>query len=315
MAEPASDLFRKEALDYHQGTAEAGGTVLRLSPAWLRYSYWLLVTVAVAGALFATVGTVHEYAEGPAVVRVVGRTDLTAKAAGTVSSVEVAPGQRVAAGMVLVRFYTAQEAGELDKINKEFHLQLIKTLRDPSDKLARQAMTSLLSQRDLAESRLEERTVRAPHAGIASDIRIRAGQALLPGESILSLIGEQTRFTLVAMLPGRYRPMLRPGMPIRLELSGFKYEYQNLTIDSVGNEVVGPAEIKRFLGQELADTVQIREPVILVQARLPKSTFVTDGKTFSYYDGMQGTADARVRAESVLVTMVPGLKALFDYGG
>ena len=315
MAEAASDLFRKEALDYHQGTAEAGGSVLRLSPAWLRYSYWLLVTVAVGGAIFATVGTVHEYAEGPAVVRVVGRTDLTVKAAGTVSSVEVTPGQRVAAGTVLVRFYTAQEAGELDKINKEFHLQLIKTLRDPSDKLARQAITSILSQRDLAEARLEERTVRAPHAGIASDIRIRPGQALLPGESILSLIGEQTRFTLVAMLPGRYRPMLRPGMPIRLELSGFKYEYQNLSIDSVGNEVVGPAEIKRFLGQELADTVVIKEPVILVQARLPKSTFVTDGKTFSYYDGMQGVADARVRAESVLVTMVPGLKALFDYGG
>ncbi len=178
MPEPASDLFRKEALDYHQGTAEAGGSVLRLSPAWLRWSYWLLVVIAIAGAIFATVGTVHEYAEGAAVVRVVGRTDLTAKAAGTVAAVEVTPGQQVAPGTVLVRFYTAQEAGELDKINKEFELQMIKTLRDPADKLARQAMTSLLSQRDLAESRLEERTVRAPHAGIASDIRIRQGQPL-----------------------------------------------------------------------------------------------------------------------------------------
>ena len=140
-------------------------------------------------------------------------------------------------------------------------------------------------------------------------------QALLPGESILSLIGEQTRFTLVAMLPGRYRPMLRPGMPIRLELSGFKYEYQNLTIDSVGNEVVGPSEIRRFLGQELADTVSLKEPVVLVTARLPNSTFVAEGKTFSYYEGMQGDADARVRAESVLLTLVPGLKALFNDGG
>ncbi len=315
MPEPASNLFRKEALDYHQGSAEAGGSVLRLSPAWLRWSYWLLVVIAIAGAIFATVGTVHEYAEGAAVVRVVGRTDLTVKVAGTVASVEVAPGQQVAPGTVLVRFYTAQEAGELDRINKEFELQLIKTLRDPADKLPRQAMTSLLSQRDLAESRLEERTVRAPHAGIASDIRIRSGQALSPGDSILSLIGDQTRFTLVAMLPGRYRPMLRPGMPLRLELAGFKYLYQNLTIDSVGNEVVGPGEIKRFLGQELADTVAIHEPVILVQARLPQSTFLADGKTFSYYDGMQGTADARVRAESVVLTLVPGLRVLFDHGG
>lgn len=315
MTEPASDLFRKEALEYHQGSPDAAGSVLRLSPAWLRWSYWLLVVVALGAAVFATVGTVHEYAEGPAVIRVQGRTDLTAKTSGTVASVEVAPGQRVAPGMVLVRFYTAEEAGELERISRELELQLIKTLRDPSDKVARQAQTSLLAQRERAESRLEERLIRAPHAGVASDIRIRAGQALSPGDTILSLIGEQTRFTLVAMLPGRYRPMLRPGMPLRLELAGFKYEYQNLAIDSVGNEVVGPAEVKRFLGQELADTVAVHEPVILVQARLPQSSFTADGKTFSYYDGMQGTADARVRAESVLVTLVPGLKALFDNAG
>jgi len=30
---------------------------------------------------------------------------------------------------------------------------------------------------------------------------------------------------------------------------------------------------------------------------------------------MQGDADARVRAESVLLTLVPGLKALFNDGG
>jgi hypothetical protein len=51
-----------------------------------------------------------------------------------------------------------------------------------------------------------------------------------------------------------------------------------------------------------------------VTARVPKSTFVADGKTFSYYEGMQGDADAQVRAESVLVTLVPGLKALFNDG-
>jgi membrane fusion protein (multidrug efflux system) len=117
------------------------------------------------------------------------------------------------------------------------------------------------------------------------------------------------------MLPGRYRPMLKPGMAVRLELAGFKYVYQNFTIESVGNEVVGPSEIRRFLGQELADTVSLKEPVVLVTARLPTSTFVAEGKTFSYYEGMQGDADARVRAESVLLTLVPGLKALFNDGG
>ncbi len=315
MAEPASDLFRKEALDYHQGSAEATGTVLQISPAWLRYAYWLLAAVAVSGAIFSTLATINEYATGPAVVRVQGRTDLTAKSPGTVASVDVVPGQRVYPGMVLVRMYTAQEAAELDRLNKELELQTIKTLRDPADKIARQALTSLLAQRDLAEEHLEERMVRAPHTGAVSDVRIRPGQALNMGETVLSLYNEQTRFTLVAMLPGRYRPMLKPGMSVRLELAGFKYIYQNLKIENVGNEVVGPTEIRRFLGQELSDTVAVTEPVVVVTARLPQSTFIADGRTFGYYEGMQGSADARVRAESVLVTLVPGLKALFNDGG
>jgi multidrug efflux pump subunit AcrA (membrane-fusion protein) len=315
LAEPASDLFRKEALEYYQGSAEASGSVLQVSPAWLRYAYWLLAAVAVAGAIFAAVGTVHEYASGPGLIRPMGWTDLTAKQTGTVSSVEVVPGQRVSAGMVLVRLYTAQEAGELDKINKEFELQLVKTLRDPMDKVARQALTTLRAQREQAESRLEERLIRAPHAGVVSDVRIRPGQPLGLGDNILSLIGEQTKFSLVAMIPGRYRPMLRSGMPLRLELSGFKYVYQTLTIESVGNEVVGPAEVKRFVGNQISDTILLKEPVVLVTARLPLSTFVADGKTFSYFDGMQGDVDARVRSESVLVTLVPGLKAIFSDGG
>jgi membrane fusion protein (multidrug efflux system) len=315
LAEPTSELFRKEALDYHQGSTEATGSVLQISPAWLRYAYWVLTTVAVGGAIFATVATVNEYASGPAIVRVQGRTDLTAKAAGTVASVDVVPGEHVYPGMALVRMYTAQEAAELERLNKEHDLQLLKTLRDPGDKVARLTIAQLRAQLDLAEEHLEERIVRAPHAGVVSDVRIRPGQALNMGESVLSLYSDQTKFTLVAMLPGRYRPMLKPGMRMRLELSGFKYVYQKLIIDNVGSEVVGPAEVRRFLGQELADTVTVPEPVVLVTAQLAASTFVADGRTFTYFEGMQGNADARVRAESILVTLVPGLKALFNDGG
>jgi len=184
-----------------------------------------------------------------------------------------------------------------------------------AEQLYSQALTGLRAQRDLAEERLEERIVRAPHAGVVSDVRIRAGEALNLGETVLSLVGEQTRFSLVAMLPGHYRPMLRPGMLIRLELAGFKYVYQTFAIDGVSNEVVGPGEVRRFLGQELADTVVLKDPVVLVTARLPNSTFIADGKTFNFYEGMQGNTDAKVRAESVLITLIPGLKALFNNGG
>jgi membrane fusion protein (multidrug efflux system) len=312
--EKPSDIFREEALQYHVAY-RAEGDLLRISPAWTRWAYWLLVGVLGAGALYSIFGTVYEYASGPAVVRLEDRTDLTARSAGTVSDVLVHPGQHVVQGDLLVRFYLAQEGAELDRIQHEFDLHLIKILRDPSDQAARQALTSLRAQRELAQAHLEERSVRAPQDGVVSDIRIRPGQHLNPGDMVLTMVGAEARCVVVAMLPGQYRPLLRPGMGIRLELVGFKYAYRELMIDAIGDEVVGPSEVRRYLGQDLADTVSVQGPVVLVQAHLPSTTFIANGRSFHYYDGMPGTAEARVRAESILVTLVPGLKAIFESSG
>jgi membrane fusion protein (multidrug efflux system) len=186
---PSSDLFREEAIAHHAGYQHQGA-LLRISPSWTLWTFWLLVMVVLAGSLYAVLGTVYEYASGPAVVRVDGRTLLTAKFAGTVESVDVHPGQRVLAGQVLVQFHVADELAEAERLEGEFELQLSKWLRDPSDAMARQQMTTLNPQREAAKKRLDQRTVTAPHAGIVNDLRIHHGQHLMPGEMILSLVGE-----------------------------------------------------------------------------------------------------------------------------
>lgn len=310
MAHLASGIFRSEAVSSHEGY-QGDGTILRLSPSWTRWSYWLLVGVLVAGVAFTCLGSIHEYAEGPAVVRVEDRADVTARSDGTVASVEVRPGQRVKTGDLLVRFYLAQETAEFDRVNKEFELQLVKLLRDSSDQAARQAVTTLRAQRELAHANLEQRFVRAPSSGLVSDVRIHPGQHLQPGDQILSLIGDEARFSLVAMLPGSYRPQLRPGMNLRFELNGYRYDYRDVIIDSIGDEVVGPREVQRYLGQEVADTFTLSGPVVLVQAHLPSATFLSNDQAYPYYAGMQGRAEARVRSERIIVLILPPLKRLF----
>lgn len=312
MAEFSSDLFRSEAVQHHAQYA-GQGDVLRIAPDWTQWSYWLLVGICVVGLLYAMFGTVYQYASGPAMVRVEGRTDLTAKADGVVAALDVQPGQRVRAGQLLVRFDVAAETHELDRINREFELLLFRTLREPTDQSARQALTALRAERELAEARLAARSVRATQDGIISDIRIRPGQHLAPGDVVLSLISDKTRFWLLAILPGQYRPLLQPGMSLRLELAGYRYEYRELTIDSIDDEVVGPSEVRRYLPQEIADAVMIQGPVVLVRAKLPAPTFMVDGRSYRYYDGMQGTGEARVRAESILVTLLPALKAVVSH--
>ncbi|HEX9945530.1 MAG TPA: GAF domain-containing protein [Thermoanaerobaculia bacterium] len=309
---PAAALFREEAVEHHQVGLRSEGDVLRVDPGWMRWTYRLLVAALVAGLLFSLLARVREYAAGPAVVRLGGRTDLTATGEGTVTQVDVAPGQRVEPGRLLVRFYGAREAAELARLDREFELQLINRLRDPSDAGAESALISLRAERELARARLAEREVRAPAAGVVSDIHVRPGQHIAPGQSLLSLARGQGKPEVIAFVPGEYRPLLKPGMPLRLELQGYRYAYRHLIVDSVGDEVVGPAEAQRYLGAEIADAVQFTGPVVRVSARLASDTFEADGRVRRYHDGMLGRAEVRVRSERVLVALVPALKAIFE---
>ena len=315
MTDGGPEIFRREAVQaLEQGTG-GEGRPLQISPSWVRATYWILVGVLVVSVLYATFGTVNDYAAGPAVVRVAGRVDLTSTAGGTVVAIEVQPGQRVRRGQLLVRFHMTQEMADLERLHREFELQLVKLLRDPANEAARESLTSLRAQRELAEKRVAERSLRAPSDGVVSDLRIRPGQLLAPGDLVLSLVGDSAQFYLVAFLPGSARPLLRKGMPMRIELVGFAYAYQEIVIDSIGDEVVGPAEAKRYLGPDLGDAYAFGGPVVLVKARLPRRTFFFDGKTFNYYDGTPARAEARVRRQPIAVALIPALRALWDGSG
>jgi membrane fusion protein (multidrug efflux system) len=305
-----STLFRKEALRRASGGDE--GDVLRLSSRFTRSSYWLLVAAFALGSLYCIFGTVHEYASGPAVVWIEGKVRVTANLAGTVSGIEVRPGQRVERGQIIARFHAATETAELLRLQREFDLQLLKTLRDPSDRAAREALTSLRTQKDLAAARLDELTVKATDAGVIGDVRIHPGQRLSAGDIVVTIDSDEHVCSIVAMLPAQYRPQLHAGMSMRFEATGYRYAYQEMTIDSVGAEIIGPTEVKRYLGHEIDDTIAVAGPVVLVEATLPSSSFDVDGRSFELFHGMNGTAEARVRSESILVALIPGLRVLTE---
>jgi membrane fusion protein (multidrug efflux system) len=311
----AHRLFRGEAIAHHAGRHH-DGSLLRLAPSWTRWTFVLVAAVFVTGSLYVTLGRVNEYAGGPAIVRVDGRIDLTAKLAGTVAAIAVQPGERVAAGQPLVQFVDDDESAELDRLRQEFDLQLLKLLRDPADSGARAALTSLRAAKELAATRVGQRLLRAPRPGVVSDVRIRPGERLGPGDLALSIVPDGAGLSLLALLPGNDRPLLRPGMPLGFELVGYGNEHHALTIDSVGDEVVGPTEAKRFLGPDVADALAVDGPVVLVRAHLPARDFSgngADGRPLRYYDGLQARAQAVVRSQRIALVLLPALKALWSH--
>jgi multidrug efflux pump subunit AcrA (membrane-fusion protein) len=307
---PDANLFRRKVVEQTL-RPKVQADPLRISPAWARGSYWVLVAALAGFLLYAWFGTIDEYASGVAVVETGGRADLTARTAGTVVGVEAAPGQRVEAGQLLVRFDDARERADLDRAERQFNLQLINRLRDPASSAAEQALIGLRAERELARARLEERLLRAPAAGVINDILVRPGQYMQPGQTVLSLAAGSTEPTVTVVMPGQYRPLLRVGQPMRLEISGYRYAYQKLVVGSVSDEVIGPGEAQRALGPAIAQTVQVTGPVVVAKARLTSPTFEAEGKTYRYHNGMQGTAEIRVRSERLLWVLVPSLKAVF----
>lgn len=306
---PNDDLFRREALEHYFQDVQDQGHLLQLSPRWTQWTYPVLLALVAAALIFSLVASVHEYADGAALVRVEGRDDIVAPLSGTVSAIEVRPGQRVEAGDLLVGLYSAQEAAELERLEREFELGLLNRLRNPSDPNVERALGALQARKRQAEARLEERSVRSPRPGVVSDVRVRPGEPLTPGEVLLTLRAEQQEPAIVAAFPGHYRPLIHPGMSLRLELEGYRYAYQLLTVDGITDEAFGPAEARRLLGPG-GDAVPLSGPVVLVTARLPADTFESNGRRYAYHDGISGRAEIRVRSERLITTLVPALKAV-----
>jgi hypothetical protein len=94
--------FRREAVE----AARAGrwGDVVRFSPSWVSWAYWMVVLVLIGAAVLLAVTSVSTYVSGPAVVRAIARHEVTAAASGRIGTVDVLPGDSVVAGAVIARF-------------------------------------------------------------------------------------------------------------------------------------------------------------------------------------------------------------------
>lgn len=309
MSEAPRSLFRREALEhYNQG--EVQGSLLKLTPFWLRFTYWNLVVLSLTVGVLLAVVRVHEYAQGPLLIQVRGVEDISATAGGRVSRILVHRGQRVREGEPLVELYARSETAERERVVQEFRAQLAVRLTDPLNASARQSLGSLRAELELNEARVSERTLVAPFDGWVREVRVQENQHLGAGEVVATLAKDETEVKALVLVPGEYRPRLVPGQPLRLELEGFAYLYQDVTVTAVSDELLGPAEVKRYLGAAQGDVLKVDGPMVRVEARLPAEGLRAHGDTYRYYSGMVGTGRVRVRSRSGWSLLVPALDAL-----
>jgi membrane fusion protein (multidrug efflux system) len=301
-----SDMFRQEAI-MHLMRRGQRGDVVRVHPGWIRAAYWLVLTSLGAALIFSAIAQVHQYAEGAAVVQVTGRSELIAHAAGTIASLDVHRGQRVERGQVLARLHDAEQVGQLNTLETEFESRLVAYLQSPADPQVKQALGEIRSQRDSARLGVESRTIRAPHAGVVTEVLARNGQRVEPGSVVVSIAQDPGAegLKVIAFLPGGERPRLRAHQLLRLTLPGYRDAHLESEVRAI-SEVLGAAEARaQFLGDRLGDSVPLTGAVVVVEARLVSPTFEADGETFQLHDGMIGLAEVRLQSRSLLMSLLP----------
>jgi hypothetical protein len=303
-----SEIFRQEAIDNLMKRG-ARGDVVRVHPGWIRAAYWLVLAALAGVGSFAAVAHVDQYAEGPAVVRFTGRSEVVAFEAGTVDSLEVKPGDRVAAGATLARLHDAQEVAKLQALETDFEAKLVAYLQTPGNPAVAKDLAAVMSLRDNAKAVVDSRVIRAPHAGVVKEVLVRNGQHVEPGKVIVTIVENAATegLSVFAFLPGSERPRLHRHQHLRFTLPGYRGARIEGEVFAVSSSVVGAAEARTYAGERLGESLPLSGPVVVVQALLVSPEFESDGQKFQLHDGMLGVAEIKLQSRSVLESLVPGL--------
>jgi hypothetical protein len=303
-----SDIFRQEAI-INLVRRGHRGDVVRVHPGWVRSAYWLVLASLAAALIYAALAHVHQYAEGAAVVQFTGRTDVIARGAGTIASLEAVRGQTVASDQVLARLHDAEQVGQLRTLEDEFQSKLVAYLQSPNDPAVKQALLQIRSQRDSARVSVESRTIRAPHAGTIKEVLVRNGQRVEPGTLVLTIARDPAAegLKVIAFLPGDQRPRLHAHQPMRITLPGYRGAHLETEVRAI-SEVLGAAEARtRYLGERFGDSFPLSGTIVAVEGRLTSAEFEADGERFQLHDGMIGLAEVQMQSHSLLESMIPGL--------
>lgn len=303
-------LYRGEALEAHRKRGQEG-TLVQLSPTWVKRAYPLLVLSMLGAIVFAIFVKVSTYSTGTAVIVFEGSTSVTASAGGTVDKVFVKENEAVKKGDPLLRLSSPEEAAQLAQSETEWRDTQIQFLFDQSDEQVRKSLMSAATARDHALARVEARTVRAPRDGVVTNLHVKEGLAVQLGSYVMQITDENSEIEVLAFLPGADGPRVRESMPLQLELDSYTKARAIATITRVQSDAVSGSEAAKLGGDMLAESIAKDLQAgtwIAVRARLPSRTFKAEHSTYNYHHGMHAKVEVKVRSKPFLVTLLPALE-------
>lgn len=203
--------------------------------------------------------------------------ELTTAVTETVTSLHFDDGDRVEAGQVLVEMTSGEEHAQLEEARATVDEARRQYERIRSLRKTQTAAESLLDQRRrewetgrarlaAIESRLADRLVRAPFAGVVGLRNVSVGALVEPGDRIATL-DDDSVMKLDFSVPALYLDILRPGLPVTASTrawAGHHFEGNVKSIDSRVDPVTRTVVVRALL----PNANHILRPGMLMQVEL-----------------------------------------------
>jgi membrane fusion protein (multidrug efflux system) len=249
--------------------------------------------------------------------------DLTAKAAETIGALNFTDGQKVEAGYVVAELTSREQSADLAGARADLSVQTqnydrVKGLHEKG--FASQAqLDAATAQRDSAaarvhslESRVADRLIKAPFAGVLGLRRVSVGALVKPGD-VIATLDDISLIKVEFSVPEGFLSALQTGMDVRVAVEAYpgrsfegKVAGIDTRIDPVSRAVALRAEIpnpESLLRPGMLMSVSVlRNPRVALA--VPEQSLVPmDERQFVYIVGADGKAERR---EVKIGARVPG---------
>jgi membrane fusion protein len=142
---------------------------------------------------------------------------------------------------------------------------------------------------ELAENEAERGTVlRAPNTGIVSTLLVKPGQHVAAGQSLLSILPQNSKLQAQLLVPSSAIGFVSPGNRVVLRYQAYPYQkfgQQYGRVVQVSRSALSPAEEASLLGQKVAT------PLYRVLVELDHQTIDAYGEAEALKPGMAVSAD------------------------
>lgn len=146
------------------------------------------------------------------------------------------------------------------------------------------------NEQALAQNEADRATVlRAPESGAVSAVLIKPGQAVIPGQSLLSVVPQGSLLQAQLLVPSSAIGFVHAGTTVVLHYQAFPYQkfgVQHGTVTGVSYSALTPVEITTLLGQQLPP-----EPLYRVVVKLATQHVAAYGRPQALKPGMRLDAD------------------------